>query len=281
MSGLEMILEGTALSFDSSFQVKRFLPHKKKKNVGPFVFWDHFGPTELQKPMIVRSHPHIGLATLTYLFQGSILHRDSLKNEQVIQPKEVNWMVAGKGIAHSERSSSAFLHGIQLWIALPKQFEMTDPGFFHFKEKDLPKIDQNTTLIAGVFDNCKSPVPVFSNLFCLAVQTNLEKKVFKNQTNHEEALYLLNGKIRVENQIIDSQSLVIFKKNRKIEFESLSPSILMIFGGENFKQERHIWWNFVSSNLKTIEDAKEKWKNREFGDVIHEHDWIELPQKQS
>lgn len=287
MSNVELAIFPKAKDLGDNFQVRRSLPNKNKRMVGPFIFWDHMGPVTLlnEKEMKVRAHPHIGLATITWLFSGEITHRDSLGNIQVIRPGEVNWMTSGKGIVHSERSSSQGtaieLEGIQLWLALPKQHEDVEPSFFHCKIADVPSIATDgfeLSLVAGKAFEHTSPVPVYSDLFYLqgtaAKGSQLE---YSLNENHEGAVYVVDGEIEIEGKTYDRFNLVTFKKGTSIDFKVLSDAKIMIFGGEVFPEPRHIWWNFVATSKDKIEKAKQMWKNDEFPPVIDETEKIPLP----
>ncbi|MCB0390826.1 MAG: pirin family protein, partial [Bdellovibrionales bacterium] len=280
MSQIELIIHPITKNLGDNFIVRRSLPDLNKKMVGPFIFWDHMGPVELNqnRPMVVRAHPHIGLATITWLFSGEIVHRDSLGNEQTIKPGEVNWMTAGKGIVHSERSqitkNKVTLEGIQLWVALPKDKEQVEPSFYHCKENDLPLIQQQNIsmrLIAGSYLNFKSSVPTYSDLFYLNGYAESDSNFSKPlKESHEAALYIVSGKVKIEEQIYEPYTMVIFKKGSVVKFEAFAESNFMFFGGECFPEDRIIWWNFVATNKSLIEDAKLKWKKNEFPPVINE-----------
>lgn len=268
------------------FRVRRTLPQIKRRMVGPFIFWDHMGPVNLVRgdELQVRSHPHIGLATITYLFSGEILHRDSLGNEQPIRPGEVNWMTAGEGIAHSERSQKnggSVLEGIQVWVALPLESEDVAPNFFHIKEPKLPLIscgDVDFRLIAGKALDHESPVPVYSDLFYLATTVKAGSKLrFQVPVGQEGAIYVANGKLAGPDGALES-AMEIYEPGELMEYEALEDSQVMIFGGAPFPEKRHVWWNFVSSDKEKIEAAKKRWTAREFAEVIHETEWIPLPE---
>ncbi len=289
MSIIELEIQAQAKDIGDNFIVRRSLPRAERKMVGPFIFWDHMGPVSLngQQEMKVRAHPHIGLATITYLFNGRILHRDSLGNEEYIIPGEVNWMTAGEGIVHSERARAQegeelLLEGIQLWVALPQKFEKVKPSFVHFKEKDLPLIEKESIefrLIAGEFNGFKSPVPVYSSLFYTNAKASSDS-TFKYQlkTNEEAALYMVQGEASIEGKKFTRFDMVVFKKGSSISIEFSSNSEFMFFGGEVFSEKRYIWWNFVSSQKELIEEAKIRWSNDEFGHVINEEERIPLPE---
>ena len=284
---IELIVDPRPSDLGDGFIVRRALPYQKKRMVGPFIFLDHMGPATFSKehPLLVRSHPHIGLSTLTFLFKGEMLHRDSLNNELVVRPGEVNWMTAGSGIAHSERSHLAGdkmdLEGIQLWIALPKHAEEVAPSFIHVDTPDIPKIDvgrNELTLIAGSAFGKTSPVPVYSPLFYLEGKyKDQERFSLPVESNAEGAIYVAAGEIKVDGQLITHHQLVCFKPGVAVEFESIGESRVMILGGEIFPEKRFIFWNFVSSSEKRIELAKTEWAQQKFGQVINETEFIPLP----
>lgn len=285
MSSIELVIPARSKQLGENFPIRRLLPYMKKRMVGPFIFWDHMGPVELtaNKQLIVLPHPHIGLATITWLFSGKILHRDSLGNEQQIRPGEVNWMTAGKGIVHSERSlEEGTLEGIQLWLALPKDKESIDPSFYHCKSKDLPKIAKDSsevTVIAGTFEGVTSPVPVYSDLFYTNVILK-DSSTFNFQLNkgHQAAVYVIDGKVEVEEIEYNKYDMIVFNDDFNIKTH-LSSAKFMLFGGESFEEKRHIWWNFVSSNKDDIEKAKSDWKNNKFPKVINEVGLTPLPEE--
>ncbi len=288
MSNVELTIHPKEKDLGDNFVVRRSLPDRRKKMVGPFIFWDHMGPVILEgsKEMTVRAHPHIGLATITWLFKGKILHRDSLGNEQEIVPGEVNWMTAGSGISHSERSKAPLgekrdLEGIQLWLALPVEHEDVEASFFHCKSEDVPLIQHKGAelrLIAGEFLGQKSPVPVYSPLFYLNGQVK-EGQVFEHNLNKDEeaAIYVIEGEVEVEGESYDRFNLVISKKGSAMRFKALRDTKVMIFGGKVFPEKRYIWWNFVSHDQKKIENAKKRWLENDFGEVINETEFIPLP----
>lgn len=288
MSNIATIIQPKAKDLGDDFIVRRSLPHIEQRMVGPFVFWDHMGPVELgpENEMKVRAHPHIGLATITWLFSGEIMHRDSLGNEQPIRPGEVNWMTAGNGITHSERSKpdqKEILEGIQLWLALPKEHEEVDASFYHCKQEDVPFITTEEGiqmyLIAGEGLGEKSPVPTYSNLFYFNGQARPHQKLdYSLSEKHDGAIYIVEGEITVEGQTFSKYNLITFKKGTSIQFEAKSEVRFMIFGGETFPEKRHMWWNFVSTSQEKIESAKTRWKNDEFPKVINEHESIPLPE---
>ena len=284
---IELIIDPRPSDLGDGFFVRRALPYQKKRMVGPFIFLDHMGPAVFshEHPLLVRAHPHIGLSTLTFLFKGEMLHRDSLGNELVISPGAVNWMTAGSGIAHSERShltsEKMDLEGIQLWIALPKAHEEVVPSFVHVETKDIPVIEagkNKLTLIAGSAFGKTSPVPVYSPLFYLEGRyQNAERFELKVAGGSEGAVYVAKGEIVVEGEFVKANQLVCFKPGVAIEFEAVGEAHVMILGGEIFPEKRFIFWNFVSSSEARIEQAKQDWREQKFGQVIHETEFIPLP----
>ncbi len=280
-----IVITPKAKDIGDNFVVRRSLPHLTKQMVGPYIFWDHMGPITLEgeQEMKVRSHPHIGLATITYLFQGEILHRDSLGTEQPIRPGEVNWMTAGNGIAHSERAKpvkgAITLEGIQLWVALPIEFEDVDASFFHTKEKDLPFFEHSGAqlkLIAGEDLGQKSPVPVYSDLFYYHGKTSNDFE-YQLSPKREGAIYLLKGEIEIDDQSYSGHDLICFDQGENIHFKVKGDTEFMFFGGTPFPEKRYIWWNYVSSSMEKIEAAKKRWKEDESPTVINETEKIPLP----
>lgn len=271
----------------SGFVVRRTLPQVNQKMVGPFIFWDHMGPVQMKRgdELQVRAHPHIGLATITYLFSCEIMHRDSLGNEQPIRPGEVNWMTAGRGIVHSERSQKTedrTLEAIQVWVALPVEHEEIDPDFYHIKESELPLINCGECefrLIAGRALDHESPVPVHSELFYLYSSVKKGAKIrFKLPDGHQGVIYVANGALKDSDGKKLSAEMDIYESGEQMEYIASETSDVMILGGIPFAEKRYVWWNFVSSDKEKIEAAKLKWIRNEFGDVINEKEWIPLPE---
>src|SRR5690606_1935764 len=275
MSNIELIIEERAADL-GKFLVGRLLPFRQKRMVGPFIFIDHMGPVKLneRQNFDVMPHPHIGLSTLTFLFEGSIMHRDTLGNEIEIEPGAVNWMTAGSWIVHSERTpeylrhSDKIMHGLQIWVALPTELEDMDPEFFHVEREDIPQWDQNGLqfrLVAGEALGKKSPVPVYSKLYMLEIKSDGERSV--NLGEHlygESGLYILEGSIKSEGHVYGPKQLLVAKDTTLCEFTLSADSTIYFFGGEPFPEPRHIDWNFVSSSKDTIRVAKEKWKSQDF-----------------
>ncbi|WP_417856518.1 pirin family protein [Xanthomarina gelatinilytica] len=278
MSNIKLIIEERAANI-GKFMVGRLLPFRQKRMVGPFIYIDHMGPVKLneRQNFDVLPHPHIGLSTLTFLFEGSIMHRDTLGNEIEIKPGAVNWMTAGKGIVHSERTpeylrdSQLYMHGLQIWVALPKDLEQMEPQFSHIEEKDIPAWtdgDLQFKLVAGEAFGKKSPVPVFSNLFMLEIKSKTKQVVnIGNALYGEAGLYILNGAIESEGNIYEPKQLLVAKDSTLCEFTIQENSTIYIFGGEPFPEERFIDWNFVASDKELIEKAKQKWKDQAFDKI--------------
>lgn len=273
MSNIQMILEEKAANI-GEFMVGRLLPFRQKRSVGPFVFIDHMGPTALKdyENLDIPPHPHIGLSTLTYLFEGTIVHRDSIGSHMEIEPGAVNWMTAGKGVVHSERtperlrSTEKKLHGLQIWVGLPKHLEQMEPSFHHVSANEIPQWDQDgisMKLIAGEAFGKKSKVPVHSPLYFIEVKSKEVQTVdIGKDLFGESAIYILEGSIRSEEHTFGTKQLLIAKNSSLCSFEIAANTTLYIFGGEPFKEERFINWNFVSSDKSAIEKAKSDWKNQ-------------------
>lgn len=289
MSNIELIIEERAVSI-GNFMVGRLLPFRQKRAVGPFVFIDHMGPAKLKdyENLDVPPHPHIGLSTLTYLFEGSIIHKDSLGSEIEINPGAVNWMTAGKGVVHSERTperlrtTDKVLHGLQIWVALPKSLEDMNPSFSHIESDKIPSWSQNKAdfkLIAGEAFGRISPVPVHSKLYFLEIkcQTATTLKIGDDLFG-ESALYILEGEIKNDGHHYGPKQILIAKESKLCEFEMADNTTVYIFGGEPFAEERFIDWNFVHSDKAVIEKAKLAWKNQTFPKVPGETTFVPLPE---
>ncbi|MDA3616597.1 pirin family protein [Polluticaenibacter yanchengensis] len=288
MSNVGIILEEKAADI-GNFLVGRLLPFRQKRHVGPFVFIDHMGPAYLKdyQNLDVGPHPHIGLSTLTYLFEGSIMHRDSLGVEIEIKPGAVNWMTAGKGVVHSERTpeylrtTDKTLHGLQIWIALPKDKENIEPSFVHVDEEQLPAwSDEKASykLIAGKLGDRQSGVPVYSPLYFIEIKATTTHTVSLGKDLYgESALYVLEGEIEDGGIAYGTKQLLVAKNASLCEFTIKEGSTIYIFGGEPFPEERFIFWNFVSSDKAVIEKAKEDWKNDRFPTIPNETGKVPLP----
>ena len=275
MSNIELIIEERAADI-GKFMVGRLLPFRQKRMVGPFIYIDHMGPVELsqEENFDVLPHPHIGLSTLTFLFEGSIMHRDTLGNVVEINPGAVNWMTAGRGIVHSERTpehlrhSVIQMHGLQIWVALPKELEQMEPEFFHIEEKQIPQWtdgDLQFKLVAGEAFGKKSPVPVYSKLYMLEIKSKTKQTLnIGDQLYGESGLYILEGGIESDGNVYGPKQLLVAKESSLCEFTIQENSTIYIFGGEPFPEKRYIDWNFVSSSKELIKEAKEKWEAQSF-----------------
>lgn len=270
------------------FTVGRALPSPVRRLVGPFIFFDHMGPADFAPGtgVDVRPHPHIGLATVTYLFEGELLHRDSLGSQQFIRPGDVNWMVAGRGIVHSERISEERrangqkLHGIQAWVALPSELESGEPAFYHHPVSSLPLIEREGVrmrLIAGHAYGQRSAVQVASPTFYLDAQLEAGASVTLPDEHEERAFYVVEGRVSVGGREFTPRSLAVARVGASVQINSVEPSRLMLLGGAHLG-ERFIEWNFVSSSREKIDAAKVAWRAREFpivpGDEV---EFIPLP----
>ncbi len=271
------------------FEVRRALPSAQRRMVGPFIFWDQMGPG-LLKPgqgIDVRPHPHIGLATVTYLFDGEILHRDSLGSVQAIRPGAVNWMTAGRGIAHSERSGDETrrtgqrVFGIQSWIALPKQAEETAPAFTHHPAQTLPIIEgegKRVRVVAGQAYGERSPVQGFSPMLYVDATLDAKARLPIPVEHAERALYVAQGAITVNGDPFDAGQLLVLRPGDAITAQAETAARVLLLGGEPMDGPRHIWWNFVSSSKERIEAAKADWQAGRFTAVPGETEFIPLPE---
>lgn len=270
------------------FEVRRVLPSAQRRMVGPFVFFDQMGPAVFSpgQGIDVRPHPHIGLATVTYLFDGTIVHRDSLGTLQPIVPGEVNWMTAGRGIVHSERSDPERrkhpdrMFGLQIWVALPNRHEETAPSFAHHPVTDLPLIvdaDKTVRIVVGSLYGKTSPVETFSEMFYADVVLSPGAKLPIDAGHEERAAYLLEGTIEIDGQKFESGRLLVFAPGARATAAAAKGARLVLLGGEPMDGPRHVWWNFVSSRKERIEQAKDDWRNARFASVPGETEFIPLP----
>lgn len=269
-------------------EVRRALPSAKKRMVGPFVFLDQMGPTVLSAGggLDVRPHPHIGLSTVTYLFEGEILHRDSLGTLQAIRPGEVNLMTAGSGIAHSERTAPDArsrdnpLFGIQMWVALPKAHEEIAPTFSHHGADALPVIEgegKRVRLIAGAMYGEGAPTGSLWPMFYADAVLERGARLEIPAEHEERAAYLVSGRVEVAGDSFEAGRLLVFRAGDAITVTAAEPSRLLLLGGEPLDGPRHIWWNFVSSSKERIEQAKQDWRSGRFAPVPGEPDPLPLP----
>lgn len=278
MSTISLIIEERAANI-GKFMVGRLLPFRQKRMVGPFIYIDHMGPVHLteQENFDVLPHPHIGLSTLTFLFGGSIMHRDTLGNAVEIKPGAVNWMTAGKGIVHSERTpeylrnSAKNMHGLQIWVALPKALEQMEPEFIHIDRDQIPswiERDLQFKLVAGEAFGRKSPVPVYSKLFMLEINSTTRQVInIGDQLYGESGLYILEGSIESDGIVYQTKQLLVAKESSLCQFTMEANSVVYIFGGETLPEERYIDWNFVSSRKDLIDEAKQKWIAQAFDKI--------------
>lgn len=271
------------------FAVRRLLPAAQRRLVGPFIFFDELMPTAFPagQGLDVRPHPHIGLATITYLFEGEILHRDGLGHVQAIRPGAVNLMIAGHGIVHSERTGpderkkETRLHGIQSWVALPRTHEETKPAFHHHPAESLPLIERpgaRLRLIVGEAFGKSSPVETFSTTLYVEVDLSKGARLQVPADHRERAAYVVSGAISLAGKSIEAGSMAVFVQGAEIVLVARETAKLMLIGGEPLYRERHIWWNFVSSSPERIEQAKEDWKSGRFVKIPgDDEDFVPLP----
>jgi len=252
------------------FEVGRVLPSAEQRTVGPYVFFDHMGPAKFApgKGLDVRPHPHIGLATVTYLFEGEIMHRDSLGTEQAIKPGDVNWMVAGTGIVHSERTrtelrrAGSSLHGIQLWLALPKKHEDDKPSFTHTPAAKLPMLnrgDYNVRVILGKGFGLTSPVAVHSDMIYADVMLAPRASMELPPDHAERAIYVVNGAVEISGQVIEAGTMATFLPELAVGMTAQDKTRLMVLGGAALDGPRHLWWNFVASDQAKLKAAQADW----------------------
>jgi redox-sensitive bicupin YhaK (pirin superfamily) len=285
---LETLIVPRTRDLGDGFEVRRALPSAERRMIGPFVFFDQMGPMELRpgRGLDVRPHPHIGLATVTYLFDGEILHRDSLGTVQAIEPGAVNWMTAGSGIVHSERTAPARraaggpLFGIQTWVALPKAHEETAPAFAHHGTDALPLVDERgvrVRMIVGSLWGTRSPVETFSEMFYADAALDPAARLAVPADHEERAAYVAAGSIAVDGHAFESGRLLVFRPGAGIVIEATEPARVLLLGGEPMDGPRRVWWNFVSSSPERIEQAKEDWRKGRLGSVPGETEFIPLP----
>jgi redox-sensitive bicupin YhaK (pirin superfamily) len=271
------------------FGVRRALPSAKRRMVGPFVFLDEMGPADFAPGtgMDVRPHPHIGLATLTYLLDGALFHRDSLGHAQEIQPGAVNLMVAGRGIVHSERSPPDFraaggkMRGLQLWVGLPQKFEEADPGFEHHGRETLPTIEGDgfrLRLALGTLHGVSAPPKTFSTCFFADIALD-EGATYEFAADHEErAFYLVDGEIEIDGTIFPAGELVVIRPGARAALRARTPSRFAALGGEAMDGPRFLWWNFVSSNRERIFHARMAWEAGHFTSIEGDPEFIPAPE---
>ena len=286
---LELVIVPRVRDLGDGFSVRRALPHGKRQMVGPFIFFDQMGPVQFiaGQGLDVRPHPHIGLATVTYLFDGRVMHRDSEGNALEITPGAMNLMTAGRGIAHSERSpadarqGSEGMFGIQSWIALPQAHEETAPSFQHFDAGSLALIEDGgvrARVIAGSAFGKTSPVGMLSEWLYAEVVLAPGASAPLDPDQEERAIYVAEGEVDIAGETFEGPRLLIFRPGDRITVRALRRARLMFLGGAALEGPRYIWWNFVSSRKERIEQAKEDWKTGRFAPVPNETEFIPLPQ---
>ncbi len=286
-SQVELLLDPVTKDL-GDFVVRRTLPATDRQRIGPFIFFDHMGPADF-KPgsgVNVRPHPHIGLATITYLFAGKIMHRDSLGHAQAIEQGAINWMTAGRGIVHSERSpeelkqSGSHLHGIQAWVALPVELEETEPRFEHYPAEDVPEVNLDGVklrVIVGQAYGAASPVRVSSET--LYVEANLEAgaDLLLPAGIDELAVYVVNGDIDIGDCPVTASRMAVIEAGSDAVARARTTTKLMLLGGASLPGQRYLWWNFVSSSKERMEQAKKDWREQRFGEIPGETELMPLP----
>ena len=263
-------------------QVGRVLPYAQHRMVGPFIFFDHLGPIDfppgIPKSVDVRPHPHIGLATVTYLFAGEIMHRDSVASEQAIRPGEVNWMVAGRGVSHSERTTATArtgpnsLFGIQTWLALPEKNEDMAPTFNHYGEEMLPVIEDQGVSVRLILGNAygkTAPATMFSETFYADVTLGPNARLPMPDNHEDRGIYIVEGSISIAGQEFEAPQMMVFRPGDRITVAAGQKGArLMILGGATLSGPRYIWWNFVASSKERIEEAKAEWQAQKWGEGL-------------
>jgi redox-sensitive bicupin YhaK (pirin superfamily) len=272
------------------FQVHRALPSARSRMVGPFIFFDHFGPAVFRAGdgVDVRPHPHIGLATVTYLFDGEIVHRDSLGTAMPIRPGAINWMTAGRGIVHSERTAAEHrsggepIHGLQLWVALPMKDEETAPAFVHTAAVDIPELRQDgmtLRVVAGTLHGLRSPVATSWDTLFLDAQLKGGAILPLDAEHEERAVYVIAGEIEIGGDRHGPERLLVLRPGDRVEVRAVSDAHFVVVGGAAMDGPRHIWWNFVSSRKERIEAAKADWRAGRFAIVPGDtKEFIPLPE---
>ena len=287
---IDLKLTGHDKDLGGGFLVSRLLPAARRQSVGPFVFFDHFGPLQVQPGANhdVRPHPHIGLATVTYLFDGAILHRDSLGSVQRIEPGAINWMTAGRGIVHSERAPEDLRdkayrqHGLQLWAALPQAHEEAAPDFVHTPAADIPVVTSgaaNVRVLIGEAFGQASPVKTFSTTVYLDISLAAEGQIDLPPLADELALYSVQGDLTVDGDALAARTLAILAPGMAASISATAPARFMVLGGDALDGQRHIWWNFVSSRKERILQAGDDWLAQAMGQVAGDPEFIPLPER--
>ncbi len=290
MTDLIDVLIPSRKSDVGGFTVRRTLPNAKRRMVGPFTFFDHMGPAVVApgQDLDVPPHPHIGIATVTYLFDGEVVHRDSLGSLQKIAPGDINWMTAGRGIVHSERADPTRraqggpIHGLQLWVALPREHEEVAPAFDHYPKAALPVVNQGgvrLTVLAGEIGGVRSPVRTLSDLFYGHAELDGGGTLPLSPALGERAVYVVEGSLDVGGQQVDAGTMAVLTEGVPVEVDAATSSRVMVLGGVPLEGPRHMWWNFVSSSKARIEQAKADWEAGRFPSVPGDDDSIPLPKR--
>jgi redox-sensitive bicupin YhaK (pirin superfamily) len=285
---LRVCFAGRSRDLGGGFGVRRYLPDPQRQGVGPFVFFDHFGPV-VRKPadnFDVRPHPHVGLATVTYLFEGCIEHRDSIGSVQRIEPGAINWMSAGSGIVHSERAPAELrthahtLHGLQLWVALPRAHEDSAASFVHTAAAALPTIDVDGArirVLVGEAFGVRSPVRSYSETLYLDLQASAGSALTLPASALERAIFTLDRGLIVDGEVLGANTLAVLSGESTIEVRAPDAARYLVIGGEPLDGPRTIWWNFVATSHERIEAAKQRWREQHFGKVPGDEEFIPLP----
>lgn len=284
---VQLIIESRSKEL-AGMPISRVLPWSKKRMVGPFIFLDHMGPVHFdsEHKMTVNPHPHMGLSTLTYLFKGHIHHRDSLGSSQIIVPGEVNWMTAGRGISHSEKTPQSELgqetdvHGLQFWVALPDHLEDIEPTFFNFKNTQIPKLYKEGAeidVVVGEFHGEVSPVEAYSPLVFVNIRATSDYIFEYESRSFEVALYLIEGSVKIGDVTYTNHEMIVFEPGSDIEAHISAGSHCVLIGGETFPKPKFIWWNFVSSSKEKMAIARDSWNAKTFPQVPGDADNIPAP----
>ena len=285
---IQLQLAGHEKDLGGGFVVRRVLPAARQRSVGPFIFFDHFGPVAVPPGANndVRPHPHIGLATVTYLFDGAMMHRDSLGTEQLIEPGAINWMTSGRGIVHSERRPAGLqgkaygLHGLQLWAALPVAHEEDEPSFAHTPADAIPEVreqDARVRVLIGDAFGAKSPVQTFAPTLYLDVALAAGDKLVLPPLAPEMAVYVVEGQVSVDGEAPAPHAMVVLRPGAEAEIAAASAARFVVVGGEPLDGPRHMWWNFVSSRKERILQAADDWEAQRMGLVPGDSEFIPLP----
>jgi redox-sensitive bicupin YhaK (pirin superfamily) len=286
--GIDLTISGHEKDLGGGFVVRRVLPAVQRRNVGPFIFFDHFGPvTEVpQENHDVRPHPHIGLSTVTYLFEGAMMHRDSLGSVQLIEPGAINWMTSGRGIVHSERKpdhlrdSSYAMHGLQLWTALPLAHEEDEPSFAHTPAEAIPQVQldgaQVRVLVGSAF-GATSPVKAHSRTLYLDVKLDAGGSIELPPLVEEMAIYPVQGDVVIDAATLPARTMALLRRGESTEVHAQGAARFVVVGGDPLDAPRHMWWNFVSSRKERIVAASDDWKAMRMGRVPGDDEFIPLP----